>query len=226
MTSHSKKIAILILFLSLIAGLRISGVGDSLTLEHLQKNRDALHAWVSSHLGLSVFLYIVTYILVTAFSLPGAAVMTLAGGYLFGTVLAILSVVVGATIGAMLAFLSARYLLGSRIQERYADQLAKFNAEMDRNGTRYLLTLRLIPLFPFFLVNFLSGLTRVSLGLFAWTTAVGIIPGTAVFAFAGHQLESVRSIGDVLSPRVLLAFGTLAAFTVLPAIRDRFRKKA
>lgn len=225
MTSHSKKLALLVLFIALIAGLRLSGVADQLTLENLQKNRDALQVWVSDHHVRSLAFYILAYILVVAFSLPGGAVMTLAGGYLFGTVAAVLCVVLAATIGAVFAFLSARFLLGSRIQERYAEQLAKFNAEIGRNGARYLLTLRLIPLFPFFLVNFFSGLTRVSLGQFAWTTAVGIIPGTAVFAFAGHQLESVRSAGDILSPGVLLAFGTLAAFTLLPALLTRSGKK-
>ncbi|MDH4161311.1 MAG: TVP38/TMEM64 family protein [Nitrospirota bacterium] len=225
MTAHAKKISLLVLFVALIAGLRFSGLADSLTLENLQRNREALLSWVEGHRTLSFIVYILVYIAVVAFSLPGGAVMTLAGGYLFGTVPAVLCVVVGATCGAVLSFLSARYLIGSRVQERYAAQLARFNSEMDRNGGRYLLTLRLIPLFPFFLVNFLSGLTRVSLGLFTWTTAVGIIPGTAAFAFAGHQLESVKNVGDILSPRVLLALGILAAFTLLPALWSRIRKK-
>ena len=113
---------------------------------------------------------------------------------------------IGATCGAVLAFLSARYLLGSRLQESYGAQLAKFNGEMERNGVRYLLTLRLIPVFPFFLVNFLSGLTRVHLSTFTWTTAAGIIPGTVVFAYAGHQLETVHSVGDIFTGKVLSAF--------------------
>ncbi len=224
MTAHSKKIPLLILFVALVVGLRFSGAADFLTLENLQKNRDALQAWVADHRGQSLLLYIFAYIVVVAFSLPGGAIMTLAGGYLFGTVTAVFCVVLAATTGAVFAFLSARYLLGSRMQERYAPQLARFNAEMDRNGGRYLLTLRLIPIFPFFLVNFLSGLTRVPLSLFAWTTAFGIIPGTAVFAFAGHQLESVRSLGDIFSFRVLLALAVLALFALLPALWNRSRK--
>lgn len=225
MTTHAKKIILLVLFIGLIVGLRFSGLADYLTLENLQRNRDILQEWVALHRGLSFALYIAVYILVVAFSLPGGAVMTLAGGYLFGTVPAVLCVVIGATCGAVLAFLSARYLIGARIQGSYAAQLAKFNGEMNRNGARYLLTLRIIPLFPFFAVNFLSGLTQVPLGMFAWTTAVGIVPGTIVFAFAGQQFETIRSVGDILSPRVLLAFGVLAAFTLLPALGSRIRKK-
>jgi uncharacterized membrane protein YdjX (TVP38/TMEM64 family) len=112
-----------------------------------------------------------------------------------------------------------------RIQERYREQLEKFNSEMERNGPRYLLTLRLLPVFPFFLVNFLSGLTRVSLPTFLWTTSLGIIPGSMVYAFAGQQLETVRSVGDILSLKVLIAFGVLALFTFLPPLVQRLRKK-
>ena len=150
----------------------------------------------------------------------------MAGGYLFGTFPAIVYVNIGATGGAVLAFLAARYLLGARLQERYRDRLANFNDEMERNGTRYFLTLRLIPVFPFFVVNFLAGLTRVPLGTFSWTTSLGIIPGTAVFAYAGHQLEHVRSISDIFTGKVLFAFLILAAFTLAPAIIDRFRRRS
>jgi uncharacterized membrane protein YdjX (TVP38/TMEM64 family) len=173
----------------------------------------------------SIVSYIAVYILVTAFSIPGATIMTLAGGFVFGMALTVLCVNLAATTGAALAFLSARYLLGMRIQERYREQLEKFNSEIERNGPRYLLTLRLLPVFPFFLVNFLSGLTRVSLPTFLWTTSLGIIPGSVVYAFAGQQLETVRSVGDILSLKVLIAFGVLALFTFLPPLVQRLRKK-
>jgi uncharacterized membrane protein YdjX (TVP38/TMEM64 family) len=225
MKKHSRNVVLLLLFIGAIIALRLSGVGDILTFENLQKNRDALLAYVRGHGFSSIALYILVYTAAIALNLPGGAVLTMAGGYLFGTLPAVLYVNVGATAGAMLAFLSARYLLGARLQERYRDRLAKFNDEMKRNGTRYLLTLRLIPVFPFFVVNFLAGLTRVPLGTFAWTTSLGIIPGTAVFAYAGHQLEYVRSISDIFTGKVLSAFLILAAFTLAPAIIDRFRHR-
>jgi len=225
MKAPGKRTVLLLILLAIIVGLRLSGIGEVLTFENLQKNRDALLAFVQEHRAQAIIAYAALYIMVTAFSIPGATVLTLAGGFLFGTLPTVLCVNIAATTGAVLAFFSARYLLGSRLQTSYAQQLARFNAEMERNGTRYLLTLRLLPIFPFFLVNFLSGLTRVPLATFVWTTSLGIIPGSAVFAFAGHQLESVHAVGDILSFKVLLAFGVLALFTLFPAITDRFRKK-
>lgn len=217
---------LLLLFIGVIVALRVSGAGELLTLENLRKNRDALLIFVRENHGLSVILYILAYIIAIAVNLPGGAVLTMAGGFLFGTLPAVLYVNLGATTGAVLAFLSARYLLGARLQETYRDRLAAFNNEMTRNGARYLLTLRLIPVFPFFVVNFLAGLTQVPLATFSWTTALGIIPGTAVFAYAGHQLENVNSIGDVFTGKVLTAFLLLALFTLAPALIGRFRKSS
>jgi len=226
MKKHSRNVVLLLLFIGAMVALRLSGVGDLLTFENLQKNRDALLAYVRGHDLSSIALYILVYTAAIALNLPGGAVLTLAGGFLFGTLPAVLYVNLGATTGAVLAFLSARYLLGARLQETYRDRLAKFNREMARNGTRYLLTLRLIPVFPFFVVNFLAGLTQVPLGTFSWTTSLGIIPGTAVFAYAGHQLEHIRSISDIFTGKVLSAFLLLAAFALAPAIIDRFRNRS
>jgi uncharacterized membrane protein YdjX (TVP38/TMEM64 family) len=225
MKQHTKKMLLLLVLLAVIAGVRMSGIGGVLTLENLQQNRDALLASVEQHRARSLIVFAALYVAVTALSIPGATVLTLAGGFLFGTLPTVLCVNLAATAGAVLAFLSARYLLGARLQAAYQQQLAKFNAEIDRNGMRYLLTLRLLPVFPFFLVNFLSGLTRVPLATFVWTTSLGIIPGSAVYAFAGHQLESVHAVGDIISVKVLTAFAVLALFTLFPAVADRFRKK-
>jgi uncharacterized membrane protein YdjX (TVP38/TMEM64 family) len=225
MTGQRKKTLILLVLLGVIIAVRMSGIGEVLTFENLQQNKSSLLAYVQDHLALSIVVYVAAYVVVTAFSIPGATIMTLAGGFVFGTVPTVLCVNLAATTGAVLAFLSARYLLGTRIQERYREQLATFNREMERNGPRYLLTLRLLPVFPFFLVNFLSGLTRVSLRTFIWTTSLGIIPGSVVYAFAGQQLETVRSLGDILSLKVLIAFGVLALFTFIPPLMKRFRKK-
>jgi uncharacterized membrane protein YdjX (TVP38/TMEM64 family) len=226
MKKHSRNMVLLLLLIGVIIALRLGGVGDLLTFENLQKNRDALLAYVREHGRSSIAFYILVYIAAIALNLPGGAVLTLAGGFLFGTLPAVLYVNLGATSGAVLAFLSARYLLGARLQETYRDRLEKFNREMERNGTRYLLTLRLIPVFPFFVVNFLAGLTRVPLGTFSWTTSLGIIPGTAVFAYAGHQLEQVRSISDIFTGKVLSAFLILAAFTLAPAIISKIRRRS
>ena len=221
MTSRAAKLSLLLLFAAAIIALRFAGVGDLLTFENIRKHRDTLALFVHNHRAAALFLYVLAYICVTALSIPGAAVMTVAGGYLFGVAAAVAAVDLGATMGAALAFLSARHLLGARLQQAYALQLRRFNEELDRNGRRYLLTLRFIPVFPFFLVNFLSGLTSIPLKDFLWTTAVGILPGTAVFAFAGMQLETIRTAGDILSGRMLLALVILALFTLLPALFRR-----
>lgn len=225
MKKKTRNILLLIIFIAVIIGLRLGGIGDLLTFENLQKNKDALLAYVRDNAVRSILIYILVYVAAIALNLPGGAVLTIAGGFLFGTLPAVVYVNIGATTGAVLAFLSARHLLGSRLQESYGAQLAKFNGEMERNGARYLLTLRLIPVFPFFLVNFLSGLTRVPLSSFTWTTAAGIIPGTAVFAYAGHQLETVHSVGDIFTGKVLSAFLLLALFTLAPAVIGRLRKR-
>ena len=225
MKKHSRTVVLLLLFIGVIAALRMSGVGDLLTFDNLQKNRDALLAFVRDNGILSIVVYMLVYAGAIALNVPGGAVLTLAGGFLFGTLPAVLYVNVGATTGAVLSFLSARYLLGARLQERYRDRLAKFNGEMERNGSRYLLTVRLIPVFPFFVVNFLAGLTQVPLGTFVWTTSLGIIPATAVFAYAGHQLEHVHSVSDILSGKVLSAFLILAAFAIAPTIIGKFRRR-
>jgi uncharacterized membrane protein YdjX (TVP38/TMEM64 family) len=164
------------------------------------------------------------YVIVTGLSIPGAVILTLAGGFLFGTIAGVLYVDAGATAGAVCAFLSARYLLGDRLQQKYGGQFAKFNGEMDRNGVNYLLTLRLIAVFPFFLINFLAGLTKVPLKTFLWTTAVGIIPGTAVFAYAGQQLGYINSPADILSKKVIAALAALGFITLAPTVWKRIRK--
>lgn len=222
---RKKQMLLLAAFVGVIAALRYSPLGDFFTFENLVQHRAELVAFVREHYASSVVFFILTYVLVVALSIPGAVILTLGGGFLFGVPACTLYVNAGATAGAVLAFLSARHLLGNSLQEKYASQLKKFNEELARNGISYLLTIRFIPVFPFFLINFLSGLTKVPLRDFAWTTSVGIIPGTVVYAFAGRQLSTLNSAGDILSGRILLAFAALALFSLFPVILKRLRGK-
>jgi len=225
MNRTKKKILILILIIAAIIAIRYSPAGSILTFENLKQHRESLVNFVQDRYGLSVVVFIAAYILVTAFSIPGAVVLTIAAGFLFGTLATTFYVNIGATIGATLAFLSARYLLGTGIQEKYQTQLKKFNEELEKNGTHYLLTLRLIPVFPFFLINFLSGLTKIPVRTFIWTTSLGIIPGTAVFAFAGRQIGTINSASEILSLKVLAAFAILALFALIPVIIKRIKAR-
>jgi len=185
----------------------------------------SLQLLVHNHYGLSIFLYIVVYIVSVAFSLPGAAMLTIAGGFLFGVLPTALFANVGATGGSTLAFLGSRYLFGAFVQDRYKNGLRRLNDELQMHGHNYLLVLRLIPIFPFFFINVCAGLTKISLKTFVWTTSLGIIPGSLVYAFAGKQLVDIKSPGDIISYKILLAFGLLAVLALVPVIIQKWMKR-
>lgn len=225
MNKYTKRFIILVVLIVVILVLRFSGLGALLTFENLQKNRDSLLAYVQGHYAASAATYICVYIFVVSLNVPGAAIMTISGGFLFGTFPAVLYANVGATTGASIAFLLSRYLLGEWVQTRYQAQLAGFNREMARNGARYLIMLRLIPAFPFFLINFLSGLTALPFRTFVWATSLGILPGATIFANAGGQLGSINSPGEILSPKVIASLLLLAFFALVPALISRWRAR-
>jgi uncharacterized membrane protein YdjX (TVP38/TMEM64 family) len=189
-----------------------------LSLEALQANRDRLLGFADGHYASAVGLFIFAYCTVVGLSLPGGAIMTLAGGFLFGSALGTLYVNVGATTGATLAFLAARYLLRDWVERKFGSRLSPFQEGFAKNSFSYLLTLRLIPLFPFFLVNMLSGLTRVPIGTYVAATALGIIPGSFVFAYAGRQLGTINSLKEIVSPNVLFAFTLLGLLALVPVL--------
>lgn len=217
MKAGHKRIIIALSVAALIILIRISGLSDLLTLEMLRNYRDQLLSMTGKHYISAVAIFILTYITVVALSIPGAAVLSLGAGFLFG-LWGVLYVNIGATTGAIIAFLVARYLIGDWIQKRYAEKLVSFNKEISVNGYNYLLTLRLIPIFPFFLVNILAGITRIPLATYIWTTMIGIAPASFVFVYSGQQLGTINNLGDVLSWRILLIFvffGLLALISVL-----------
>ncbi len=198
------------------------GLAQYLSLESLKTHRDEFLAYTLRHYGVAVGFFIAIYILQTAFSLPGGAILTLAAGFLFGAVSGTVIVNVGATAGATLAFLVARYLLRDWIESRFGERLASLQAGFSSNAFHYLLTLRLIPLFPFFLVNLVSGVTRIGLGSYIAATAIGIIPGSFVYAYAGRQLGTINSVAEIASPSVLLAFTLLGALALIPVIYRKY----
>ncbi|MDA0738618.1 MAG: TVP38/TMEM64 family protein [Nitrospirae bacterium] len=200
-------------------------LGQFFSLDALKSNRDSLLAYTEANFGTAMGLFILAYIVQTGFSLPGGAIMTLAGGFLFGSFLGTLLVNVGATTGATLGFLSARYLLRDWVEKKFGDRLEPIQAGFAQNAFSYLMTLRLIPAFPFFLVNLVSGLTRIKIGTYITATSLGIIPGSFVFAFAGRQLGTINSLGEIASPPVLLAFTLLGLLALMPIAYRKFTKK-
>lgn len=200
-------------------------LGRFLSLAALKDNRDYLLAFTEANYAAAVVLFILAYVVVTGLSLPGAVILTLAGGFLFGSLLGTLFVNLGATTGATLAFLAARYMLRDWVELKFGRWLEPLQQGFARNAFSYLMTLRLIPLFPFFVVNLVSGLTRMSVGSYVAATAIGIIPGSFVYAYAGRQLGTINSLKEIASPNVITAFLLLGLLALMPIAYRKFANK-
>ena len=229
MTTPSRRWVWLGLLLAAVAAVllyRHFELGRLLTLESLKASRDALVALYQQAPLLTAASYFGVYVLATALSLPGALVLTLAGGAMFGLGLGLVLVSFASSLGALLAFLAARYLLRDSVQARFGKTLAPINEGVQRDGTLYLLTLRLVPAFPFFMVNLLMGLTPMAAGRFYWVSQLGMLAGTAVYVNAGTQLAAIQSARDILSPGLWFSFVLLGLFPLLAkAIVNRLRDR-
>jgi len=222
---NKKKMWVIAVLLILIALFFYFHLGQYLTLSSLKENRDYLVAFYERHRVVTVSIFVAAYILQTALSLPGAAVLSLAAGAVFGAIMGTLYVNLGATVGATAAFLVARYLFNNVIQGRFGTRLEKINNELETRGFNYLLFLRLVPIFPFFLINLGAGLTRMRLRTFFFGTMIGIIPGSFVYCNAGASLASITSLSEVVSTRVLGSFALLGLFALVPVIYQKLKKR-
>ncbi len=200
-------------------------LGRYLTLESLKANRQTLLQYYAAHRAATVAGFMALYILQTALSLPGAAILSLAAGAIFGSLAGTCYAVIAATVGATLAFVVTRYLLRDLVLGKFGPKLEGLNRELEARGFNYLLFLRLVPLFPFFLINLAAGLTRLPLRVFVPGTLIGIIPGGFVFVNAGASLATIDSLSDVASPRVLGSFALLGLFALVPVIYGKLKKK-
>ena len=190
-------------------------LGRLLTLDQLKTSRDALVGAYQSQPGFTLLAFFGTYVLATALSIPGALVLTLAAGAMFGLGVGLVVVSFASSLGALLAFLVSRYLLRDRLQARFGKKLAPINDGVQQDGTFYLLTLRLVPVFPFWLVNLLMGLTPIGAGRFYLVSQIGMLAGTVVYVNAGTQLGAITSPRDILSPALLGSFVLLGLFPLL-----------
>ncbi|ACB33976.1 SNARE associated Golgi protein [Leptothrix cholodnii SP-6] len=201
-------------------------VGQWLTLDALKASRDALIARYEARPIATLAAYFVIYVVATALSLPGAVILTLAGGALFGLGIGLVVVSFASSLGALLAFLAARYLLRDRLQARFGAQLAPINEGIRRDGTFYLLTLRLVPVFPFVVINLLAGLAPISAARFYVVSQIGMLVGTAVYVNAGTQLAGIQTPADVLSPALLGSFVLLGVFPLIAKfVADALRRR-
>jgi len=217
------KIAIVAGFACAIVAFLYFDLGRFLSLSALKENRDHLLVFTEANYAAAVGMFILAYITVTGLSLPGAVILTLAGGFLFGSLWGTLFVNIGATTGATLAFLTARYLLRDWVEQKFGAWVEPLQRGFAKNAFSYLMTLRLIPLFPFFVVNLVSGLTRMDVGSYAAATAIGIIPGSFVYAYAGRQLGTINSLKEIASPNVIGAFVLLGLLALVPTVYKNFR---
>ena len=214
----------------LVVIFRFTPAGDYINPKTLEDNKHQLFQRVEENYAIAVSLYILLYIAVVALSIPGATVLTLLGGFFFGGVsglsgvaLGVVYVNIGATIGALLVFLAARFFLGDMVHEKYGTKLERFDRELAENGKNYLLTLRFIPIFPFWMINLLAGVARVSPATFVWTTSLGIIPASAVYNYVGYAFGSVGGEADVVIRNVVFTLVALAAISILPVIIKKIR---
>ena len=222
---NAKKLLLLLVALLAVGLFFYLDLGSFLTLGSLKANRQALLDYYAAHRIATVAGFMALYILQTALSLPGAAILSLAAGAIFGSILGTLYAVSAATIGAILAFLVTRYLLRDAILARFGPKLEGLNRELEARGFNYLLFLRLVPLFPFFLINLAAGLTRLPLRVFALGTMIGIIPGGFVFVNAGASLATIASLRDVASARVLGSFALLGLFALVPVVYQKLKRR-
>ncbi len=210
----NKKIILGIVFVILIVLLGVN-FGQYLTLENAKAQQTELAAFIAGNFTLAAASYFIAYVAITAFSIPGAAVVTLLGAALFGFWTSLLLVSFASTIGATLAFLSSRYLLRDWVQNKFGNKLNAFNQGVEKDGAFYLFSLRLIPVFPFFLINLLMGLTPITTIRFYLVSQLGMLPGTAVYLNAGTQLAQIDNLAGIVSPTVLASFALLGLFPII-----------
>jgi uncharacterized membrane protein YdjX (TVP38/TMEM64 family) len=248
---HLKRWAPLLVIVALMATILASGLHKTLSLEAFVKHADAVQAFIGANRVAGYALYVLTYTIVVALSLPGALFMTMIGGMLFDWTVGGPLAVLGATLGAMALFAAARSSLGTFLRERAGGRVAQMAAGFRNEAASYLLFLRLVPLFPFALVNLAAAIFSVPFFTFVWTTAIGILPGTMTFSFAGSTLDTLLAAQKeaftackasgatdcrlsinfkaLVQKKLLMAFALLGLLALLPVIIRRlglFRRRA
>ena len=211
---YRKKLLIFGVVLGAVGAFFYLDLGQYFTLDYIKDSQAKFQQLYGDNRLSVIAAYMAVYILVTALSLPGAVVMTLAGGALFGLAVGTVVISFASTIGATLACLVARTLLRDGVQNRFGDKLATFNEGIDREGGFYLFTLRLIPIFPFFVINLVMGLTSMRLTTFFWVSQLGMLPGTVVYVNAGKELAKIDSLSGILSPPLIISFVILGLFPI------------
>ena len=207
--------AVLAVFVALIAAFFAFDAGRFFSLDYFKSSREGLLAYRDAHPLLAAGGFFLLYVTVTGLSVPGAAILTLAAGAVFGLLWGTLLVSFASSIGATLAFLTSRFILRDAIQRRYGEKLRAVNDGVARDGAFYLFTLRVVPLFPFFIVNLVMGVTPIAVATFYLVSQAGMLPATIVYVLAGTQIAQITSLRGILSPGLVGAFVLLGLFPLI-----------
>ncbi|MFT6834842.1 MAG: putative membrane protein YdjX (TVP38/TMEM64 family) [Francisellaceae bacterium] len=230
MKKIKKLIPILILIIGLILFFTLGGQ-DYLNFQSLSENYQKLQTYTQDHYIISVVFFMLAYILVVAFSIPGATIMTLLGGFLFGAIFGTLWVIISATVGATTTFLAVNTAFGDMLKNKVGTTLAKMQEGFSKDAFNYLLILRLLPIFPFFIINIAAGIVGMKLRTFVIATFLGIIPGSFIYAWVGSGLGYTLSqggelnLGIIFEPQILLPIAALALLSIVPVIVKKIKEK-
>jgi uncharacterized membrane protein YdjX (TVP38/TMEM64 family) len=212
----SKSRLYLLIFIAILIGTFFYfDLHQLLTLDNLKSQQEGIVSYRNDHPVLATAIYALVYIAVTGLSLPGATILTLAGGAVFGLLWGTLIVSFASSIGATLAFLAARFLFRDVINAKFGSQFKEIDTGITRDGAFYLFTLRLVPLIPFFVINLVMGLTVLKTRTFYWVSQVGMLAGTLVYVNAGTQLAKIESLSGILSPALVGSFALLGVFPII-----------
>lgn len=212
---HASKILIILIILISIILFFLFDLHHYLTLEYLRDFKSEFATYNARHPFLTVGIYMVIYITMAILSLPGAAILTVAAGTFFGVIKGTIVVSFASTIGATIAMLVARTLLRNYVQQKFKDPIKTINEKIEKEGAFYLFALRLVPVFPFFVINLVMGLTPMRVFTFAWVSQIGMLAGTVVYVNAGSELGKLNSLEDIASPSLLISFALLG---ILPLV--------
>ena len=219
------KIGLLIVIMLAILAFFFYDIQQYATLDYIKAKQQNIFEYYKQNIFFVLVLFIFLYVLVTALSLPVATFLTLLGGALFGFSTGLIIVSFASTIGATLAFLMARFLAQNYVQKYYKKQLSKINKKFKSEGAFYLFALRLVPVFPFFIINVVMGLMTIKTWTFYWVSQLGMLPGTIVYVYAGTQLAQIEIFSDITSPSMLIAFALLGLFPLIAKNFIQFIRK-
>jgi uncharacterized membrane protein YdjX (TVP38/TMEM64 family) len=225
MNQKSIKTGLLIVLVSAIAAFFAFDLQQYATLDYIKTQQHIILEYYGLNTLIVLIVFGFVYVLITALPLPAATVLTLLGGALFGLPLGLIIVSFASTIGASLSFLMARFLARDYVQKNYNKQLSKINQGFEREGAFYLIALRLVPAFPFFMINVVMALMPIKPWTFYWVSQLSMLPGTAVYVYAGTQLSQIASFSDIVSPSLLIVFSLLGLLPLIAKKTVLFMRK-